>query len=164
MWLQCLFSWLYYCNRVRLQKARRNRGSFNACFPGSITATCQSYIPYNRMAIASMLVFLALLLQPRAERRGGGRMMKLQCLFSWLYYCNNKKPRREIRDTEASMLVFLALLLQPFEYETCISGGECFNACFPGSITATMTRISPTSYPFQSFNACFPGSITATFP
>ena len=38
--------------------------SFNACFPGSITATAFLDIELRRAITASMLVFLALLLQP----------------------------------------------------------------------------------------------------
>ena len=62
---------------------------FNACFPGSITATRDDFHPLLEEGDASMLVFLALLLQRRRSRFG----------------CHPIFP--------ASMLVFLALLLQP---------------------------------------------------
>ena len=63
MLLQCLFSWLYYCNLALL-----NQG------PDAFDA--------------SMLVFLALLLQLVCGASSQELENLLQCLFSWLYYCN----------------------------------------------------------------------------
>ena len=85
---------------------------FNACFPGSITAT---HIPEPTPLVVP----------------------SLQCLFSWLYYCNFGGSAVKCRTVSASMLVFLALLLQPACSRATAWRGPSFNACFPGSITAT---------------------------
>ena len=138
--LQCLFSWLYYCNidginyydtdntasmlvflalllqpRLILSLLVRRKQCFNACFPGSITATLSAALPkiphhgfnacfpgsitatgYNIkptiiICCASMLVFLALLLQLVTSYSTYHVSTQLQCLFSWLYYCNHRR-------------------------------------------------------------------------
>ena len=62
--------------------------------------------------VASMLVFIALSMQPEPESAPSRAAQMLQCLFSLLSRCNPLSPSRPRRNGDASMLVFIALSMQ----------------------------------------------------
>ena len=110
---------------------------FNPCFPGTRSSTPWDGISHGTHRTVSILVFLELALRPNFWAVVSAGVLEFQSLFSW----------NSLFDPIGAGIPRLAM--------------PCFNPCFPGTRSSTLSG-SSTSISLFGFNPCFPGTRSST--